>query len=70
MDPLDLGVSVSSLGSTDGDALLGESDVAAFDMVPRPMPGWITVGQSALNGDGLVTWLLRGREYALTLPAK
>lgn len=58
------------LSPTDGDAALKDADVVAFDMMPRPMPGWVTVGQAALDAEGLEAWLRRGRAYAESLPTK
>ena len=58
------------LSPTEGDAALQEPDVEAFDMMPRPMPGWVTVGQPALDPGGLEAWLRRGRAYAESLPGK
>lgn len=58
------------LSAEEGAAALGEPDVEPFDMMPRPMPGWITVGAPSLDGDGLELWLARGREYADSLPPK
>ena len=49
---------------------LGEPDTAPFDMMPRPMPGWVTVGTDGTAGEGLRAWLERGREYAESLPPK
>ena len=58
------------LSAEEGADALGEPDVVPFDMMPRPMPGWITVGASGAAGDGLRSWLQRGREYAESLPPK
>jgi hypothetical protein len=58
------------LSEDDGAAALEEPDVAPFDMMPRPMPGWITIGADGLEGDGLRFWLERGRRYAESLPSK
>lgn len=53
-----------------GDTALQEPGVLPFDMMPRPMPGWITVEQAALDGVELVQWLERGRAFAGSLPPK
>ncbi len=58
------------LSPEDGDAALRERDVLPFDMMPHPMPGWITVGATGAKGAGLVRWLQRGRAYAESLPPK
>jgi TfoX/Sxy family transcriptional regulator of competence genes len=54
----------------DGVALLQEPGATPFDMMRRPMPGWITIDQAVLDGDGLEDWLSRGRCFAESLPAK
>lgn len=53
-----------------GAAALEEPHVTPFDMMPHPMPGWITVSAEGVLGDGLESWLARGRAYAESLPAK
>lgn len=58
------------LSAQEGAAALDEPHVTPFDMMPRPMPGWITVDQDGLDGPDLVRWLERGRAHALSLPAK
>jgi hypothetical protein len=58
------------LGAEEGEAALREPGVLPFDMMPRPMPGWVTVGASEVKGAGLVRWLERGRAYAESLPPK
>jgi hypothetical protein len=54
----------------EGAAALTEPDTAPFDMMPRPMPGWVTIGADGVAGDGLRAWLERGRAYAESLPEK
>jgi hypothetical protein len=58
------------LSESDGAAALTEAGTAPFDMMPRPMPGWVTVGAEGLAGAGLQAWLQRGRDYAESLPPK
>ncbi len=58
------------LGEEEGAVALSEPDVAAFDMMPHAMPGWVTVGPEGAAGDGLLRWLQRGREYAESQPLK
>jgi hypothetical protein len=58
------------LSAEAGAAALGEPDTAPFDMMPHPMPGWVTIGTDGAAGDGLRAWLQRGREYAESLPPK
>jgi hypothetical protein len=58
------------LSPAEGTSALDEPHVSPFDMMPRPMPGWITVDQDGLVGQDLVRWLERGRAYAESLPPK
>lgn len=58
------------LSAQAGEEALKEPHVMPFDMMPRPMPGWVTVGADGVSGDGLRAWLQRGREYAESLPPK
>jgi hypothetical protein len=58
------------LSESDGVDALSEPDTAPFDMMPHPMPGWVTIGPEGVAGDGLRDWLQRGREYAESLPPK
>ena len=58
------------LSAEDGAAALEEPDTAPFDMMPHPMPGWVTVGADGVAGEGLRLWLGRGRAYAESLPPK
>jgi hypothetical protein len=53
-----------------GAAALDEPDTAPFDMMPHPMPGWVTVGAVGTAGEGLTHWLQRGRDHAESLPPK
>lgn len=54
----------------EGASALNEFDAAPFDMMPHPMPGWVTIGHAGVEGEGLARWLERGREYAESLPPK
>jgi hypothetical protein len=58
------------LSPEEGSSALKEHDAAPFDMMPRPMPGWVTVGHTGVEGDGLARWLERGWRYAESLPPK
>ncbi len=58
------------LGPQEGAVALAEPHVTPFDMMPRPMPGWVTVDQAGLAGEGLTRWLERGRAFAESLPPK
>jgi hypothetical protein len=58
------------LSAEEGAEALQEPDTAPFDMMPRPMPGWVTIGAVGIEGDGLRLWLERGRTYAESLPPK
>lgn len=45
--------------------------VRLFDMVGRPMKGWVAVGQQGLaSHEDLQNWVGLGTQYALSLPAK
>lgn len=58
------------MSAEQGAAALSEPFVTPFDMMPHPMPGWITVSSEGLAGDALRSWLERGRAHAESLPAK
>lgn len=58
------------LSASEGEQALREPDVMPFDMMPRPMPGWVTVGVDGLSGGGLDAWLERARAHAESLPPK
>jgi hypothetical protein len=53
-----------------GASALGEPHVTPFDMMPHPMPGWITIDAEGASGDALRSWLQRGRDHAESLPPK
>ena len=58
------------LSADEGVAALEEPHVTPFDMMPRPMPGWVTISAEGVMGEGLLSWLDRGRKYAESLPPK
>jgi TfoX/Sxy family transcriptional regulator of competence genes len=58
------------LSASEGATALQEPHVTPFDMMSRPMPGWVTVSSEGVVGDGLVSWLERGRKHAESLPHK
>jgi hypothetical protein len=58
------------LSGEEGVAALEEPHVTPFDMMPRPMPGWVTVSSEGVAGDGLTFWLERARRYVESLPHK
>jgi hypothetical protein len=58
------------MSAEQGAAALEEPHVTPFDMMPRPMPGWVTVDRDGVAGLKLVSWLERGRAYAESLPPK
>jgi TfoX/Sxy family transcriptional regulator of competence genes len=58
------------LSASEGELALREPGVVPFDMMPRPMPGWVTVGREALRGEGLTSWLERARAHVESLPPK
>jgi TfoX/Sxy family transcriptional regulator of competence genes len=50
---------------------LAEPHTRPFDMTGRPMTGWIVVTPKGYESDDdLRTWLQRGADCALSLPAK
>jgi hypothetical protein len=53
------------------ESALREPGVRQFDMTGRPMKGWIMVGSEAVETEeDLRSWVMRGVEYANTLPPK
>jgi TfoX/Sxy family transcriptional regulator of competence genes len=55
----------------DQDEWLAETGVRVFDMVGRPMKGWLVVAPDACAEDeDLERWVARGVAYARTLPPK
>jgi len=61
---------IARIGSEAGAAALSEPSVLPFDYTGKPMRGWVTVGPDALEGDGLLDWLVRARTFVDTLPPK
>ncbi len=53
-----------------GEAALKKHSVKPFDMVPRPMPGWVMVDQEGLSGKNLKGWLDEAHEFVQSLPSK
>lgn len=52
-------------------ALLTLPGTRKFDITGRSMKGWGMVAQTALSGKAaLARWVTRGKDFALTLPAK
>ena len=50
---------------------LEEDGILPFDVTGRPMKGWVMVdGSRWEDPEELETWLMTGRDFALTLPAK
>lgn len=59
------------LGKEGGDAALEEEAVRPFDFTGKSMRGWVVVDASVLGSEAALRgWVLRGLEYALTLPPK
>ena len=59
------------VGPEQYEGALAEPYTRAFDMTGRPMRGWVIVTAEGYELDeDLANWILRGVEYALTLPAK
>jgi hypothetical protein len=58
-------------GATVAEAALSDPDVRPFDIVGRPMKGWVVVGARAIEHKrGLDKWVRRGTAFAGSLPAK
>ena len=59
------------VGPEQHQAALKKPHVRPFDMTGRPFKGWVWVGEPGLGStEGLNTWVKRGVDFALTLPAK
>jgi TfoX/Sxy family transcriptional regulator of competence genes len=53
------------------DQALGERGARIFDFTGRPMKGWVMVNEDGYSTDeSFVSWVQRGVDHALTLPAK
>ena len=53
------------------NALLKVAHVRPFDMIGRPMKGWLLVDRDGVKTDKqLSTWIKQGVEFASTLPHK
>ena len=53
------------------DASLAQPHVRPFDFTGRPMKGWVVVEPGGLSLDEeLEEWVLKGVDYALSLPPK
>ena len=53
------------------DEALGQKHARLMDFTGRPMKGFVFVGSEGLASDGeLETWVRRGVDFALSLPAK
>ncbi len=62
---------VLRLGDEDLDAALADPHGRPFDMSPRPMKGWVTIGAAALETDeDLWRWLDPAVDFASSLPPK
>jgi TfoX/Sxy family transcriptional regulator of competence genes len=59
------------LGKEDGAEALEQDNVHPFDVTGRPMKGWVVVDEDGIDtDDSLRDWVLRGLDFALTLPPK
>jgi hypothetical protein len=59
------------LGPDDGDEALKEPHVKEFDIIGRPMKGWVMVEPEGVEDDGqLLGWIGRAWRFVGTLPAK
>ena len=53
------------------EGALGQPHTRPFDMVGRPMAGWIMVAPKGYEAESdLRNWVRQGVEFALSLPAK
>jgi TfoX/Sxy family transcriptional regulator of competence genes len=59
------------LDPEDGQRVLAEPNVRAFDLTGRPMKGWLLVAPGGLETDrALRRWVDAGIEFAASLPPK
>ena len=62
---------LSLFGDDEGAGALAEPYTKDFDMTGRPMKGWVVVRPAGYGTDeALKSWVQRGVDFALTLPAK
>jgi hypothetical protein len=53
------------------ESALAEPGTRIFDMTGRPMKGWLLVGAAGLENEAsLAKWVVRGLDYAASLPKK
>jgi TfoX/Sxy family transcriptional regulator of competence genes len=54
-----------------GEQSLKDRNVQPFDIVGKPMAGWVMVNEAGWKGQaGLSKWMGIGKQYALSLPEK
>ena len=58
------------LSEQDAADALAQPHVRPFDMVPRPMRGWVMVDREGLDAESLERWLYEARSFVETLPPK
>ena len=59
------------VGSERYQAALEAPHTKIFDITGRPMTGWVMVApEGCVIEDGLKLWVMKGADYALTLPPK
>ena len=59
------------LGPEEGEDALKEAHVSEFDIIGRPMKGWVLVApQGVEDDDQLRGWVRRGVKFVGKLPAK
>ncbi len=59
------------LGETSARLALDLEYVQPYDIIGRPMTGWVMIPSLALHSDGTLTeWISQAHDFAKTLPAK
>ncbi len=59
------------VGKDDYEEMLGQPHAQVMDFTGRPMRGFVTVDPEGIaSAQDLTTWVQRGLDFALSLPAK
>src|SRR5689334_23064154 len=62
---------IARLGPDEGEAVLREPHVLAFDITGRPMRNWVAVEPEGVGDDDqLKAWIERATKFVRTLPKK